>query len=233
MEGSDWSFNLRKFDPNAFLDSDSEDDADSNLRTNPSSAQDAAETFDLSSREETVTYKPNPFSIARINAACRARSAQDGDGAALMKSKKLTGPVRPVTTKIVEEKKYAKSFCQASIGQNGAKALLPQRGMVSKATLQQAARQEPAKAQDSFGAPIFPHKSTPTASVIPPFVQSQAYANGSMRQGVDENMPGPAPDPTHIASLRASGVYDCKMIEPFPLLEPVHTSPPLDITSNP
>lgn len=227
MAGSDWSFSLRKFDPSAFHDSDSEDDANSNLRANPSSTQDSVETFDLSSREENVTYKPNPFSIAKINAACRTKSAKDGDGAAPTKSKKLTGPVRPATTKIVEEKKLvkasgAKPYRQAPTGQNGVKAPSPpRRKMLSKVTtLQQAVRQGPPKVQDIPGALNSSHTLVPTVPVIPSFVPSQAYTIRSIRG--DENIAGPPSDPTHTVSLRASGISDCKMVEPFPLPEPLH-----------
>ncbi|KAJ4488059.1 hypothetical protein J3R30DRAFT_889300 [Lentinula aciculospora] len=71
-----WSFNLR----NHNFDSDS-DDSDTDLEnTSSTTAPTSDETklvndFDLSSREETVIYKPNPFSIAKINAASRAQKS--------------------------------------------------------------------------------------------------------------------------------------------------------------
>lgn len=105
MKDLDWSFNLRKFDPSAFDDSDFEDDVVHDKRVSPSATQ-AAQSFDLSTREESVTYKPNPFSIAKINAACRSGSAKDRENALLPKSK-LTGPVRPVVPKQVQEKKVS------------------------------------------------------------------------------------------------------------------------------
>ncbi|KAJ7631121.1 hypothetical protein FB45DRAFT_1058991 [Roridomyces roridus] len=59
-----WAFNLRsKTDE----DEDSDDDDDPNPIV-----EESPKDFDISSREETVVYKPNPFSIAKINAAARA-----------------------------------------------------------------------------------------------------------------------------------------------------------------
>jgi hypothetical protein len=69
---SGWSFNFRSTNLDFYSDSDS--DADS---------VDIDETrlindLDLSSREETVLYKPNPFSIAKINAASRIHGVGTG-----------------------------------------------------------------------------------------------------------------------------------------------------------
>ncbi|KIK59807.1 hypothetical protein GYMLUDRAFT_261803 [Collybiopsis luxurians FD-317 M1] len=67
-----WAFNLRT---RKTFDSDSESgDEDS---SDPSLASDQVKLcdFDLSSREETVQYKPNPFSIAKINARINASRA--------------------------------------------------------------------------------------------------------------------------------------------------------------
>ncbi|KAJ3778229.1 hypothetical protein FB446DRAFT_796806 [Lentinula raphanica] len=80
-----WSFNLRNHNIDSnFSDPDSDSDSgiqannDTSLNTTSASALDETETqdiedFDLSSREEAVLYKPNPFSIAKINAASRAK----------------------------------------------------------------------------------------------------------------------------------------------------------------
>ncbi|KAJ6504422.1 hypothetical protein DFH09DRAFT_292924 [Mycena vulgaris] len=71
-----WTFNLRSTKTNdADSDSDSNDDEDA--PTNSVFESEEArllKDLDLSSREETVVYKPNPFSIAKINAASRNRS---------------------------------------------------------------------------------------------------------------------------------------------------------------
>ncbi|KAJ3735443.1 hypothetical protein DFJ43DRAFT_1151120 [Lentinula guzmanii] len=72
-----WSFNLRN---NLESDYDSESGSDfENTNTSSNTAFAFDETtqindLDLSNREETVLYKPNPFSIAKINAASRARN---------------------------------------------------------------------------------------------------------------------------------------------------------------
>ncbi|KAF8228999.1 hypothetical protein L208DRAFT_1379118 [Tricholoma matsutake] len=69
---SDWSFNFRSTNFNFYSDSDS--DADSVNLDETRLLND----LDLSSREETVLYKPNPFSIAKINAASRIHGAGTG-----------------------------------------------------------------------------------------------------------------------------------------------------------
>lgn len=72
---SDWSFNSRTRTTRNYDDSDS-DSSDSNTKGEPSSEpiSEEAQLFkdlDLSVREEAVEYKPNPWNIAKINAASR------------------------------------------------------------------------------------------------------------------------------------------------------------------
>ena len=71
----DWAFNLRT----QFFTSDSDDSGseadDQELATgNIGANRLLIDDLDLSTREENVTYKPNPFSIAKINAAHRPTS---------------------------------------------------------------------------------------------------------------------------------------------------------------
>jgi hypothetical protein len=68
-----WSFNHRT---RAHYTFDSESDPDSEAETNskvdlPSDDTRLIQELDISSRHETVEYKPNPWSIARINAISR------------------------------------------------------------------------------------------------------------------------------------------------------------------
>lgn len=60
----DWIFTLR----DCAQDSDSDSD-DTNRKQ--SSDSDILKTMDLSSREDAAHYKPNPWAIAKMNAACR------------------------------------------------------------------------------------------------------------------------------------------------------------------
>src|SRR5258707_2930080 len=76
----DWAFDLRAFNCDY---SDGDDDGNSDnggqlpLRLSTKKQHEVRlEDFDLGSREESVSYKPNPFSIAKINAAYR--SARNG-----------------------------------------------------------------------------------------------------------------------------------------------------------
>ncbi|KAG2139231.1 hypothetical protein DEU56DRAFT_755552 [Suillus clintonianus] len=67
-----WSFNHRTRVHYTFDSSDSESEAETRCNTNlPSDDTRLIQELDISSRNETVEYKPNPWSIARINAASR------------------------------------------------------------------------------------------------------------------------------------------------------------------
>ncbi|KAG1806969.1 uncharacterized protein BJ212DRAFT_773933 [Suillus subaureus] len=68
-----WSFNHRTRAHDAF-DSDPESEVETNSKVKvnlPSDDTRLIQELDISSRHETVEYKPNPWSIARINAASR------------------------------------------------------------------------------------------------------------------------------------------------------------------
>lgn len=94
----DWSFNLRSCKA-SFYDDDDEDEEKPDNCTKPAqppacngpvsvtkgqvAAPPSSESFDLSSRDEgIVNYRPNPFSIAKINAACRAQNSSSTNSAA-------------------------------------------------------------------------------------------------------------------------------------------------------
>ncbi|KAA1473541.1 hypothetical protein DENSPDRAFT_279308 [Dentipellis sp. KUC8613] len=76
---SDWSFSLRSYC--AFDDSsDSDSDSPSQPSTSqPKLSEDAKllASLDLSSRPDEAVYKPNPWSIAKVNAASRGAPARD------------------------------------------------------------------------------------------------------------------------------------------------------------
>ncbi|KAF9029116.1 hypothetical protein BDZ89DRAFT_1159973 [Hymenopellis radicata] len=66
---SGWAFNLRTY-KNGCDDSDSDSDANDGPAVGHEDTR-LLNDLDISTREETVVYKPNPFSIAKINAAAR------------------------------------------------------------------------------------------------------------------------------------------------------------------
>ncbi|EED84514.1 predicted protein [Postia placenta Mad-698-R] len=69
-DDSVWSYNLRSYD---FSDDDSDASEDAEVTTsreNPCS-DDGQHDLDISSRVDTAQYKSNPWSIAKVNAACR------------------------------------------------------------------------------------------------------------------------------------------------------------------
>ncbi|KAH9000819.1 hypothetical protein EDB86DRAFT_3101127, partial [Lactarius hatsudake] len=71
-ESSLWSFDLRSYNPNDLSDSESDDALPDNLCSDGSTLVD----HPLSEDNDTAVFKPNPWSIAKINAASRL-SAQN------------------------------------------------------------------------------------------------------------------------------------------------------------
>lgn len=76
MSASVWSFNLRH--GGVASDSDASDGEDGLSRAGTLVGEtELIKDLDLASREETVEYKPNPWTIAKINAASRQPAADD------------------------------------------------------------------------------------------------------------------------------------------------------------
>ncbi|PPR02235.1 hypothetical protein CVT24_011462, partial [Panaeolus cyanescens] len=70
---SDWAFNFRT---SFAIDSDSDSDTENALQNRDAELW---KQLDLSGRQENVAFKPNPFTIAKINAANRMNSAVNTD----------------------------------------------------------------------------------------------------------------------------------------------------------
>ncbi|TRM63028.1 hypothetical protein BD626DRAFT_44875 [Schizophyllum amplum] len=82
---SDWGFNFRQ---GYFHDSDDSDAGDEGA---PKTETELIQEFDLGSRDEAgVKYKPNPFSIAKINAAARGATAPNKPVKAAVQRKQST-----------------------------------------------------------------------------------------------------------------------------------------------
>ena len=113
----DWAFDLRAF--NYESSSDDSDGDGQTLRSNTKQHDVRLEDFDLGSREESVSYKPNPFSIAKINAAYR--SARNGASEA-KSSTRQNGPPRKacglVQTKIDDVLRTQKSNSETDAKKN-------------------------------------------------------------------------------------------------------------------
>jgi hypothetical protein len=71
MSSDDWSFNLRT--GNALSDDECDDNHDGLFQNSLSNEADFIRQIDLSSRQDNAEYKPNPWSIAKVNAACRPK----------------------------------------------------------------------------------------------------------------------------------------------------------------
>ena len=103
----EWSFSCRKTPYNAYCGSDSDSDSDSSLEDNNGGPRPSEEALllselDLASREETVQYKPNPFSIAKINAAFRRHPSKETESN--ISPRKLRPSGKPVATQIGRNK---------------------------------------------------------------------------------------------------------------------------------
>ncbi|TFY63033.1 hypothetical protein EVG20_g6491 [Dentipellis fragilis] len=78
---SDWSFSLR-----SYCTFDDSDDSDGTTQTSPSTSQPKLSedakllaSLDMSSRQDDAVYKPNPWSIAKVNAASRPAPVRNGE----------------------------------------------------------------------------------------------------------------------------------------------------------
>ncbi|KIL64076.1 hypothetical protein M378DRAFT_198529 [Amanita muscaria Koide BX008] len=66
-----WSFSMAS----AFDDNDSTEEEESQAKYPAQLQEQRIKDLDISSREDTVNYQPNPFSIAKINAASRSKNS--------------------------------------------------------------------------------------------------------------------------------------------------------------
>ncbi|KAG2039333.1 hypothetical protein BDR03DRAFT_1090759 [Suillus americanus] len=92
-----WLFNHRTRAYDAFnSESDSEFEGETNSKVNlPSDDTRLIQELDISSRHETVEYKPNPWSIARINAASRPPNKEPPDQAISEDIRRKSQPQAP------------------------------------------------------------------------------------------------------------------------------------------
>ncbi|KAJ7619218.1 hypothetical protein DFH06DRAFT_1482997 [Mycena polygramma] len=154
MAGDDvWTFNLRANQANQDSDSDDDDEPTTNSISEETRL---LQELDISHREETVVYKPNPFSIAKINAAARRPAAS----APLVVHRPTKPALKKPTGRIVDSFKKAE---KKSLNANPA--------------MRPKAKDHPPSA-DSIPPPLpkAPHTTTSTADSIPrmddPRVQS-------------------------------------------------------------
>lgn len=73
-QGSDWTYDFRSSHPSFDSDSDSDSHPEASLSSTTEHLTDDAkllQELDLTSRQDTAQYKPNPWSIAKVNAASR------------------------------------------------------------------------------------------------------------------------------------------------------------------
>ncbi|KAF8656963.1 hypothetical protein AX16_002318 [Volvariella volvacea WC 439] len=114
-----WVFNIRRdgYFPDSD-DSDTEDATNPKSTTNEPSSEDARlmKEIDLGSREETVSYKPNPFSLAKINAATRAKPSINDNSNATESSKatEKTYTITPTTSSAKSKSSLTKPLAKPS-----------------------------------------------------------------------------------------------------------------------
>lgn len=102
MTDADWSFSLRSA-TGFFNDADSDDDneetlGDTEISPRLSSSSYMLQQIDLATREDSAQYKPNPWSIARVNAASRPRQPT----AAVNSVSEMTAAKKPPRGAIVD-----------------------------------------------------------------------------------------------------------------------------------
>ncbi|KAG2152541.1 uncharacterized protein EDB93DRAFT_249168 [Suillus bovinus] len=100
-EQNPWSFNLRT-QAHYASDSDSESETEISSKVDtPSDNTRLIQELDISLRHETVEYKPNPWSIARINAASRPPN-KEHPGQAISEDKRQKSQPRAPQGRIVD-----------------------------------------------------------------------------------------------------------------------------------
>ncbi|KAF8526536.1 hypothetical protein BU17DRAFT_62030 [Hysterangium stoloniferum] len=107
--GTNWIFNLRDHD----YDSGSDDSPNDGKQ--PSSDSQLLKTLDLSTREDNAQYKPNPWTIAKLNAACRPPSLKATGSAIAMPVKETPKKtVYPEEKQTTLEHVFSKQFSRVS-----------------------------------------------------------------------------------------------------------------------
>ncbi|KAG9029350.1 hypothetical protein FRB95_005466 [Tulasnella sp. JGI-2019a] len=105
----EWSFSLRHGNAlEDMYDSDDDDETFNQHNTTTQFADSSSSGFDLSSREDTATFKPNPWTMAKLNAETRKENVQSKNIAAGRVSPSTAHPIIG-KTRLHDEKKSAAS----------------------------------------------------------------------------------------------------------------------------
>jgi hypothetical protein len=127
---SEWSFSLRT---GTYADSDDSDsDSDATAIDTPSKQTQLFKDLDLSSREDTAQYKPNPFSIAKVNAALRKKTGDvtNQEAQPLAPQRARTKPTNKQQAKGIPE--YFKKPLPSSVPKAPLQPLPPPLGLVDQ-----------------------------------------------------------------------------------------------------
>ena len=183
----DWTFNFRT---SSYFFDDSESDTetaqlnDKDTVASTAPAKDRLlDGIDLSTREETVVYKPNPFSIAKINAANRAQNQEHraltqgrqntSGGSPLRRPLKLVP--KPIQTTVLDGFKIQAQ--KASLPTRPAASLV-KRSQVLEASKARVLAQKPSSHRVPNVASVSPLNSESGSSNIPTQRHTEGqYAN--------------------------------------------------------
>jgi hypothetical protein len=222
-----WSYNLRAAKTNQ--DSDSDSDSNDNAATTNSAFESEEARFlkdlDLSSREETVIYKPNPFSIAKINAASRPTRASTP-----IIARRTSKPAQKKPQgRIVDSfnvKKKERLFSQPALSQQKA----TKRGPSANAQLR------PTHAKRPTMTPALDPTSVvdvPAVSPVPTYVTDTMLSPPTTNVAFDHVLPLPSTHiPTTLASHNTISTRKFRPPAPVSFSSPLK-APPLHLRGSP
>ena len=251
MTDTDWSFSLRSATSGFLDDADSDGDNEWNVgdsRTYSCLSSNSSQTLqqiDLAAREDTAQYKPNPWSIARINAASRP---QQLDTTITTVSKKPAAKKPPQGAIVDAFKRQAqkpntkdssahanrrqppsqKPALTSAVDVPSNSVSIPARSPTPIAHITSTSANPlpipsqpriPQQYQETLPSPFLPRKAFPTSHPSPSTRQSQnPHITHNLKPAQPISSPGPPPQPQH----HVSGLFRS---QPTPPRAPAYIGP--------
>ena len=222
MTDTDWSFSLRS---SGFFDSDDDNEENvgnaGNYSHPPSSSSKTLQQIDLAAREDSALYKPNPWSIARINAASRPRQPNATLTSTSEKPAVKKLPRGAIVDAFKRQAQKPIATAQANRRQNPSQkpaptpvidapdnsVSVPARSTAPIAHITTSAFDSvptpsqpriPQQRQGTIPPPLLPRKASPTSHPSPSTRRSQnPYFSPSLKRVQPLSSPVPPPHPPH------------------------------------
>lgn len=244
MTDTDWSFSLRSA-TGFYNGSDSDDDNEENLggarppsRLSSSSSQ-ILQQIDLAAREDSAQYKPNPWSIARVNAASRPQqpnaTVTSVSGKPVVKKPPRGAIVDAFKRQVQKPKATTDSSAQANLLQTPSqnRALTPVIGAPDNSVPASACSSTPTTHIFTSVAhsvplpqqlPILQHEQSPS---LPSFLPTRA-SPASHPGRLISRLPNPrfTPNPTRALPFSSPGPLPPHPEHSVPSAPIPHTTPP-------